>query len=185
MKKPKIVGVGVGIILSIIIGVYFVNQIDNQEQIPDSDVVEVFWNNSLFRIFVNENDWIIVDGKTIPIKANFALNDQLQDTYNDVGVYDLEKKPAVIIPIFTASAYGSNGFYDFFRERCNESCLTTKILRDDYDFKSSANAIQILDLLDYEMISDEQVDKDPNILKNYDKISYFIMNMLQKQCLMQ
>ena len=170
MRKTRIFGVGFGIILSIVIGIYFVNQVDFQEQIPESDVDEVFWKNSLFRVFVNENDWAIVDGKTIPLKADFVLNEQLQHVYDEVGVYNLEVKPAVIIPTFTASAYGPNGFYDFYEKRCNESCLTTTILRDSYDFKSSANAIKILDLLGYEMILDEQVDKDPNILEKYDKI---------------
>ena len=170
MRKTRIFGVGFGIILSIVIGIYFVNQVDFQEQIPESDVDEVFWKNSLFRVFVNENDWAIVDGKTIPLKADFVLNEQLQHVYDEVGVYNLEVKPAVIIPTFTASAYGPNGFYDFYQEKCDESCLTTKIITNSFDFSSSANAIKILDLLGYEMISDEQIDKEPKILEKYDKI---------------
>ena len=170
MIKTKTIGIGILISISIMVTTYFINETNNEDSEYNSEIIELNWKNSLFKILVNERDLVLVNGKTVPLKADFALDEQFQGVYDKVGVYNLEEKPAVIIPTFTSSAYGESGFYDFYQGRCDESCLTTKILTNNFDFSSSANAIQILDLLGYEMVFDEQIDKDPNILEKYDKI---------------
>ena len=170
MIKTRIIGIGVLITISIIVTTYFINETNNEGEEYDSDVIELNWQNSLFKILVNERDLILVNGKTVPLKADFALDEQFQEVYDEVGVYNLEEKPAVIIPTFTASAYGQNGFYDFYQGKCDENCLTTKIITNNFDFSSSANAIKILGLLGYEIIFDEQIDKDPKSIEKYDKI---------------
>ena len=77
----------------------------------------------------------------------------------------------VIYPIFTAAAYSEPGFYTYFREECDKQCLTIEIQKEyPSDFNSSGNGFQVLKLLGYEIISDIDVDQDPEILKKYDKV---------------
>ena len=77
----------------------------------------------------------------------------------------------VIYPIFTASAYAEHGFYDYFKGDCDESCITD--LSFNYTggtYNSSVHTAQILHAVGYNLITDIDVDKNPEILKNYEKI---------------
>ena len=125
----------------------------------------------MFNILVNPDDLILVEGKTIPLKATFGLKEELNQTYEKIGFFGEEKKSLFIIPTFTASAYSKNGFYDFYNENCSEQCLTTKIVTENkLDYSSSANSVKILQLLEYDSISDLELHQNPSILKNYDKV---------------
>jgi hypothetical protein len=91
------------------------------------------------------------------------------------------KKSAVVFPIFTAAAYSEPGFYTFYRGDCDQEfhgvlfrdddCLTVK-LEEEYSplFTSSANGLQVLNLLDYEIITDITIHQNPEILSQYEKI---------------
>ena len=82
-----------------------------------------------------------------------------------------DENTIVIFPIFTATAYSEPGFYTYYRGECNEECLTVEIQKEyPYDFVSSGNGFQVLRLLGYEIISDIDVDQNPDILKKYDKV---------------
>jgi hypothetical protein len=72
----------------------------------------------------------------------------------------------VIYPIFTASAYSDGGFYDYYKGKCNTSCLTTTI-KDVSAYETSKNGIKVLEWYGFKMIDDIDVDKNPDILKNY------------------
>ena len=77
----------------------------------------------------------------------------------------------VIYPLFTASAYAEDGFYNYFKGDCDESCITD--LSFNYNggtYNSSVHTAQILYAVGYNMITDIDVDKNPKILKNYEKI---------------
>lgn len=120
---------------------------------------------------VDPKDLVEVQGKTIPLKATFGLKEGLEETYQKIGFFTEEKKPLVIIPTFTLSAYAKNGFYDFYSGNCGVECLTTKIIFENtFDYNSSANAVKILQLLNYDTISDFELHNKPEILKKYDKI---------------
>lgn len=79
-------------------------------------------------------------------------------------------KAAVIYPILTQSAYDWNGFHDYYKGYCN-SCTTTK-LHTTYEktYSASGNGFRVLEFLGYQVLDDVDVDKNPGILKNYDKI---------------
>ncbi|MEM3064093.1 MAG: hypothetical protein QW177_01820 [Candidatus Nitrosotenuis sp.] len=79
-------------------------------------------------------------------------------------------KAAVIYPILTQSAYDWNGFHDYYKGYCN-SCTTTK-LHTTYEktYSASGNGFRVLEFLGYQVLDDVDVDKNPDILKNYDKI---------------
>jgi len=79
-------------------------------------------------------------------------------------------KAVVVYPIFTQSAYDWGGIHDYYAGYC-DSCLTTTI-QNNYEktFASSGNGFRILEFLGYEVIDDVDVDKNPDILKKYDKV---------------
>ena len=170
--KPIILG---SIVLSVIVLViYFgfnTQDIPTQDN-PDSTNSELIkWSDGiLFDVFVDPKDIVNVNGKQIPIKGTFRLKPNLSDTYSEIGVYDEKNKPLFIIPVYTASAYVKNGFYDFYNGNCN-TCLTTKIVSiDELGEQSSANAVKVLELLGYDSITDIELDKNPSILTKYDKV---------------
>jgi len=82
------------------------------------------------------------------------------------------EKTVVILPVFTHSAYYfEDGFYDYYAQKCSEKCLTVKIERKQPpQFSAAGNAIQIFKILNYNFISDIDVDANPKILSNYDKV---------------
>lgn len=130
------------------------------------------WNSDyLFGFLVDPNDIIIQNNRQIPLKAYFSLKSEFESTYDEIRPNLDDEKTAFVVPVFTASAYAHNGFYEYYQKKCNESCLTTKIVdRNDFTSTSSFNTIQILQLLGYETISDIQIDQNPSILQKYDKI---------------
>jgi hypothetical protein len=82
-----------------------------------------------------------------------------------------DEKTVVILPIFTHSAYAEFGFYRYFEEKCSQECLTIEINRiQPPQYNSGKNAIQILHILNYNFISDIDIDSNPEILSNYDKV---------------
>ncbi len=123
------------------------------------------------KIFLNDGN-----SKLIDIYFNFKTEnseryESLKNSSNSV----------VVVPTFTFTAYTEPGFYTFYRGDCNEEyhgmlfrdsdCLTTSINYDKpSDFTASTLGINILHLLDYPLITDIDVDKNPEILSNYEKI---------------
>ena len=177
MKLFKKIILGSAILLAIMIIVYFVyfnptQDIASPKDIENSKNTELIaWNTGeLFAVFVDPKEIIIIDGVKIPLTGTFQLKPEFKDTYTEIGVYDEKNKPLFIIPLFTASAYSKNGFYDFYNGNC-DTCLTTKITTvDKLGEQSSANAVKILELLGYDSITDIELDKNPNILSKYDKV---------------
>lgn len=81
------------------------------------------------------------------------------------------QKSVVIIPLFTAAAYEEPGFYTYYRGQCNVDCLTTIIeTQEPLGYTASQNAINVLQSLGYDTITDIDVDKNPSILSHYDKV---------------
>jgi len=140
------------------------------ESTNQSNLVDITNPNSLFITTAEKEDFYTENGELAVRNANFELIPEFGDLYNEIGVWNSKQKTIVIVPIFTTSAYGKNGFYDYYDLSC-ESCTTTKILDKSFlDFKSSVNAVKILGLLGYKMITDMDLNNNPNILKNYDKV---------------
>lgn len=92
------------------------------------------------------------------------------DYYQDYETLHSDTKTAVIYPIFTQGAYDWQGIHDYYTGRC-DSCISAKI-PSSYEkiFASSGNGFRILEFLGYQVIDDVDVDKNPGILSNYDKI---------------
>ena len=133
-------------------------------KIPNDESVQ-----SIFDVYGVRNDSTTVDGNVIWGTPVFGLNVGQLEYYNTIAIWDDPQKAAVVSPIFTDSAYDRFGFYDYYRGNC-DSCTTTTISDGVLDYNSSVYGYQLLTLLGYSPITDIDIDKNPSILKKYDKI---------------
>jgi len=125
---------------------------------------------SLFNIYGFEDQFEIINGKKTWSNVKFELNLQNNKLYEELR-YMPDENTIVIFPIFTSVAYNEPGFYTYYRGECSEECLTIEIQKESpLNFFSSGNGFQVLRLLQYEGISDIEVDQKPDILKQYDKV---------------
>ena len=175
------------VILIIAIGGYFIvfsnetAEIIEIKQIPKSENSQTLIQTnvkSLFKVMAYENDFEIINGEKIWRDVFYELDESNTMIYDDLRN---DKKTAVVFPIFTAAAYSEPGFYTFYRGECDrefhgvlfrdDDCLTVK-LEDEYNplFTSSANGLQVLNLLDYDIITDISIHQNPEILSTYEKI---------------
>ena len=170
MNSRKIIPIILIILISIVVLSYFLFNHSNKQDIESTELIEMYPGN-LFKLLVHPNDVVINEGQQQILKATFGLNKEFEKTYEEIGVYSDSKKPIFIIPIFTASAYANGGFYDYYSGKCDETCLNTKIISSsNLSFTSSRNAVQILELLGYDSITDVDLHKNPKILEEYSKV---------------
>ena len=142
---------------------YEIHKIDGKNLIK-------YTTTNLFNIFSSVEDLTIVYDELSTKKGLFKLKSNVGSVFSQIKISDEENKPLVIVPIFTASAYAENGFYEFFKGWC-DTCTTTKIVSiEKLDYSSSSNAVQVLKLLGYDSITDIELDQNPNLIANYNKI---------------
>ena len=184
--NPKITVIPVAVLI-IGVGVFLFIASDEKNEI--SEDVEIMKSEeprkliqtnipSLFKVMAYENDFEIIDGKKIWRDVFYEIDPSNMMIYDELKN---NKKSAVVFPIFTAAAYSEPGFYTFYRGDCDQEfhgvlfrdddCLTVK-LEEEYSplFTSSANGLQVLNLLDYEIITDITIHQNPEILSQYEKI---------------
>jgi hypothetical protein len=93
------------------------------------------------------------------------------DLYYKIGLLNHTQNSVVVYPIFTEAAYSEGGFYDFYKNKCDTTCLTVNIPdKFNGEYSASRAAFNALRILGYQYITDVDVDKDPSILKKYDKV---------------
>lgn len=104
-------------------------------------------------------------------RLGLVLRPEMHDTYKKIGFSEKSKKTVFIYPIFTQAAYHTDGFYDYYRKTCDTRCLTVNIpTKFQNTYTASGMTSLVLKLLNYSHITDIEVDKNPDILKKYDKI---------------
>jgi len=106
------------------------------------------------------------------IKAQNAIYFPRPLSDNDLKLYSNNDTNAVMIyPIFTQKAYEKKGFYDYYNGSCticyNISISNTTI---SPNYVTGLGGYDYLSKLNYKHITDIDVDKNPDILKHYDKI---------------
>lgn len=95
----------------------------------------------------------------------------LQNVYNDLEIAKGTHDAVFIYPSFTQAAYEKGGFYDFYRKDCDSSCLTVPIPTRVNGFQSSSIfGAWALKLLNYSHVKDEDIDRNPDILKQYKRV---------------
>jgi hypothetical protein len=93
-----------------------------------------------------------------------------KSTSKNIEKFPNSQKTVVIEPIFTQAAYAQLGFYDYYKKHCDSKCLTVHIPRNFIgSYTSSGNADSILKQ-NYSFVTDLDVDKNPKILKKYDRV---------------
>jgi len=171
MKIKFLLYIIIIISLSIIIYQFFLqDKSENNYQFLDETKNTKLDITSLFNIYGSEDNFEIKDGEKTWSNVKFELNPKNNELYEKIR-YETDENTIVIFPIFTAAAYNEPGFYTYYRGECNEECLTIEI-QEEYpsNFPSSGNGYQVLKLLGYTIISDIEVDQNPEILKKYDKV---------------
>lgn len=105
------------------------------------------------------------------ISLSLELKPGLDDLYKDLGLFDKPRDAVFIYPSFTQAAYGKSGFYDYYNNKCDIQCLTVKIPTGIHGIQASSIAgAWTLKLLNYPYLKDEDVDKNPDILKQYKRV---------------
>ena len=182
----KIIVIPIAVLIIGIGAFSFISSDENLEISEDVEIVQyeepgkLIQTNvpSLFKVMAYENDFEMINGEKIWRDVYYELDESNMMIYDDLKN---NKKSAVVFPIFTAAAYSEPGFYTFYRGDCDQEfhgvlfrdddCLTVK-LEEEYSplFTSSANGVQVLNLLDYEIITDITIHQNPEILLQYEKI---------------
>ena len=140
------------------------NFLNYEMQLPNGSIA-----TSVFDIYGVRNDFTSEEDRVVWGTVVFGWNPNYMERYDEIAIWDDPQKAAVVFPIFTDSAYSPFGFYDYYRGDC-DSCTTTKISDGELNYNSSVNGYQLLTLLGYSPITDIDIDKNPSILKKYDKI---------------
>ncbi len=130
----------------------------------------VFASSSFFEIYGKSGDCVVSDkGNLIWRSLSLALNPNKMDMYSEVAVWNDPQKTVVVYPFLTFSAYNEPGFYDYYSGKCND-CTTTKITQPTVLYTSSGIGHQALTILGYPSIPDIEIDKNPSILQQFDKV---------------
>ena len=159
-------------------------KIDNKKilgKVPIEDVVFssawgfdrsnfTFVASTFFLIYGHYGSCLVEDGISKWLGPAFGLDPNKMDMYNEVAVWNDPQKAVVVYPYFTYAAYAEPGFYTYYRGECDD-CTTTKFPQKNASlYTSSGNAHQALTVLGYTSITDIEIDKDPSILQQFDKV---------------
>jgi len=129
----------------------------------------VFVQSSFFEVY-GEYGNCIMDGDSKVWKSFvLGLNPNKMDTYNEVAVWNDSQKTVVVYPYFTYAAYNEPGFYAYYRGECDD-CTTTKFAPPIPLYTSSGIGHQALTVLGYPTITDADIDRNPSILQQFDKV---------------
>jgi hypothetical protein len=130
----------------------------------------VFVESSFFEFYADQGDCVVgSDGNPLWRSLFVGLDPSKMNMYNDVAIWNEPQNTVVVYPYLTFIAYADQGFYDYFAGIC-DSCTTTKYVDPRPLYTSSGIGIQALTLLGYPTINDIQIDKDPSILQQFDKV---------------
>jgi hypothetical protein len=123
-----------------------------------------------FQLYLTKSDLKRVEKGLKQVEgARLILNPSNSDQLID------ELKPndgtVVIFPTFTAAAYSPNGFYSYYYGTCDESCINDISFENfSFDYNQSGITAQILYHVGYDFLTDIQVDKNPELLNEYETV---------------
>jgi len=129
----------------------------------------VFAQSAFFEIYGVYGDCIMDGDEQVWKSVMLGLNPNKMDKYNEVAVWNDPQKTVVVYPYFTSIAYNEPGFYTYYRGECDD-CTTTKFTQPTIQYTSSGIGHQALTLLGYTSITDAEVDRNPSILQQFDKV---------------
>jgi len=162
---------------------YQIMGIDNKKivgAVPSEDIIfsdswivgndMIFVSSLFFEIYGVSGDCFISSaGNRIWNSLALGLNPNQIDKYNKVAVWNDPQKTVVVYPYFTFAAYNEPGFYTYYNGKCDD-CTTAKLVQPAIQYTSSGIGHQALTLLGYATINDIDIDKNPSILQQFDKV---------------
>jgi predicted Zn-dependent protease with MMP-like domain len=145
---------------------------------PNEPVMEFVANTEgrLVTIKIPQRDLLfkvnfLVDKNSGVTSSYLSLRPELGSVYQIIGKTGNHIDTVVISPLFTRAAYQPNGFYDFYNNKCDSRCLTVSLPSGfGGTYSSSYVGLQVFDLLNYTIITDANVDKNPDLLKQYKRV---------------
>ena len=129
----------------------------------------VFAQSAFFEIYGVYGDCVMDGDEQVWQSVMLGLNPNKLDMYNEVAVWNDPQKAVVVYPYFTSVAYNEPGFYTYYNGQCDD-CTTTKFAQPTILYTSSGIGHQALTLLGYPTITDVDIDKNPGILQQFDKV---------------
>ena len=129
----------------------------------------VFVQSSFFELYGTHGNCVMDGDSKVWKSLLIGLNPNKLDIYNEVAVWNDPQKTVVVYPYFTYVAYAEQGFYAYYRGECDD-CTTTKFAQPTPLYTSSGIGHQALTLLGYTSITDVDIDKNPSILQQFDKV---------------
>lgn len=142
------------------------------DQIPDSiKRIAYSWSKNQ----ISDSEFLLgieylIKNRVMELDTHF-ISKVTRERLLQVSVVNDTRKPVVIIPLFTAAAYEEPGFYTYFSGKCDSRCLTAIIeTQEPLSYTASQNAVSVLQSLGYSTVTDIDVDKNPSILSQYDKV---------------
>ena len=129
----------------------------------------VFVQSSFFELYGTHGNCVMDGDSKVWKSLLIGLNPNKLDIYNEVAVWNDPQKAVVVYPYFTSVAYAEQGFYAYYRGECDD-CTTTKFAQPTVLYTSSGIGHQALTLLGYTSITDAEIDRNPSILQQFDKV---------------
>jgi len=132
----------------------------------------VFVESSFFEIYGVYGNCVMDGGEQVWESLLLGLNPNKMDMYNEVAVWNDPQNTVVVYPYFTFVAYNEPGFYTYYRGECDD-CTTTKFVPPTLfynEYVTSGIGHQALTLLGYPTITDTEIDRNPSILQQFDKV---------------
>ena len=126
-------------------------------------------STSFFHVFGDIGSIQVIDGEEFWGAIYLGLNNERMDEYDEVSVWNNSQNVIAVYPFFTNVAYNEPGFYTYFRGEC-DTCTTIPFTNPELFFAASGNAFQALSLMGYKLTDDMAIDKNPDMLKKYDKV---------------
>ena len=130
-----------------------------------------FVSSSFFEVYGVPGNCYISSSGANPVWESLVigLNPNKMDIYNEVAVWDDPQNAVVVYPYFTYAAYAPQGFYEYYKGNCDD-CTTIKFVAPIPLYTSSGMSHQALTLLGYSSITDIELDRNPGILQQFDKV---------------
>jgi len=199
-KKSTLIGVIIGVIVAFVVFQHLPNPNEPDNTIikkpsPYNQTTRVYdgparidiVNNTMYikaKFEDNETSKIIIPIDALLFKNKFLFNEDSRsnsseispqpaysEVYKKIGLFNTSENIVFVYPIFTQAAYDENGFYDYYNKLCDSTCLTVNIPPEEHGkYTSSIRAAAILSILNYPHITDVDIDKNPDILKKFDRI---------------
>ena len=143
---------------------------DYIKNLSNTNPHNVFLDVEYFNTYFTDQDFTRIQNNLDPIHGlKITLSESTAEQLIDI------LKPndgtVVIYPTFTSIAYHEPGFYTYFRGECDESCIIdVPLVNPEFKYTSSGLTAQILYHVGYDFLTDIEVDKNPELLQNYDTV---------------